>query len=84
MQEKKYSDDELVILIKENIASVSHYEAEQISLSDRLVEDLQLDSLDLIGLVVDFETQYDIKIDEIILDGIITVQDCLDLVKKYL
>lgn len=78
------SDEELAMVLKNIIAKENALDPNRINLSDRLIDDLNLDSLDLIELIVDIETEYDLQIDDYILDDVYTVQDALDLVKKYI
>lgn len=46
-------------------------------------EDLGVDSLDLLELVMAFEEEYDIELDPEELEGITTVGDIMEYIKKY-
>lgn len=46
-------------------------------------EDLDVDSLDLLELVMAFEEEYNIELDPEELEGIQTVGDIMEFIKKY-
>lgn len=46
-------------------------------------EDLGVDSLDLLELVMAFEEEYDIELNPEELEGITTVGDIMEYIKKY-
>lgn len=46
-------------------------------------EDLGVDSLDLLELVMAFEEEYNIELDPEELEGIATVGDIVEFIKKY-
>lgn len=46
-------------------------------------DDLEVDSLDLLELVMAFEEEYAIELDPEELEGIQTVGDVMELIKKY-
>ena len=79
----KYSPQDILYDIKKTIAESNNFEIEKINMSDKLVDDLQLDSLDLITLVVDLESEYKVRINERVLDGIETVKDCFNVILDY-
>lgn len=55
-----------------------------LTLEARLVEDLGLDSLDIVECVMAFEDEFSIFITDLQAESITTVQECADLVKKCL
>ena len=46
-------------------------------------DDLGVDSLDLLELVMAFEEEYSIELDPEELEGILTVGDVMEFIKKY-
>jgi acyl carrier protein len=63
---------------------VSHFELrpDQVLPTARLVEDLELDSLDAVDLVVRLEQETGVEIAEMELKTLATVQDILDLLGR--
>jgi acyl carrier protein len=59
-------------------------EAEGIERSTRLVEDLDLDSIDAIDMVVELQSYTEERIDEDVLKHVKTVGDVVDLAARYL
>jgi acyl carrier protein len=57
---------------------------EQVTTSARLVEDLELDSLDAVDLLVRLEQETGVEIAEDELKGMKTVQDVLDVLQRKL
>lgn len=53
-----------------------------VELSDRLIEELGLDSLDVVEIVMDLERSFNVVIDEIDIDNIKTVDDVVQSLKK--
>jgi acyl carrier protein len=51
-------------------------------MSESLVDDLGMDSLDVADLVVQLETEFEIEISYSESDGVITVQDVIDSVQR--
>lgn len=52
-----------------------------VDLSSRLISDLQMDSLDRVGFIMDIEDAYSISIPDSKLDDLLTVEDVVDYVK---
>ena len=69
--------DERLLKIREIIAEQLDVELEEITLETSLVDDLKADSLDVIELIMAFEDEFEIKIDDDVLENIQTVQDIL-------
>ena len=72
--------DKLQKILSDNLG----IEPDEIRPEARFVEDLGADSLDVLELVMAIEEEFDIEIPEESLDGITTVQDAVDLIKKAL
>ncbi len=56
--------------------------AEDIRMDSRIKDDLGADSLDIVELVMAFESEYDIELPTEELENIATVKDIMDLMKK--
>jgi len=69
--------DERLLKIREIIAEQLDVELEEITLETSLVDDLKADSLDVIELIMAFEDEFEIKIDDDVLENIQTVEDIL-------
>lgn len=65
-------------------ALIEHAGVEEgaISMDARFVEDLNIDSLDLVDLIIMLEEEYDIEFDEDAADSIKTIGDVVDFVNK--
>ena len=72
--------DERFLKIREIIAEQLDVELEEITLETSLVDDLKADSLDVIELIMAFEDEFEIKIDDDVLEKIQTVEDILDAI----
>jgi acyl carrier protein len=59
-----------------------HVPRDPIAMSESLVHDWGMDSLDVADLVVRLETEFEIEIPHDELDGVNTVQDVIDSVRK--
>jgi acyl carrier protein len=56
---------------------------DDIAMSESLVDDLGMDSLDVADLVVQLEVDFEIQISPSESDGVNTVQDVIDSVKRH-
>ena len=75
----------MLSVVREVIAehlSLSEDEMNNISENAKLVEDLELDSLDAVEISMAIEDRLDIEFDESELDGISTVGDLVDVINK--
>jgi len=70
--------DERLLKIREIIAEQLDVDLEEITLKTSLVDDLKADSLDVVELVMAFEDEFKIKIDDDVLEKIKTVEDILN------
>jgi acyl carrier protein len=59
-------------------------EPSEIKLTDSLVDDLHMDSLDQIETVMGFEDEFGIDIPDTVAEKVRTVQDIVDIVKEQL
>lgn len=66
----------------EIVAEALSVEAEQITLSSNLVDDLGADSLARVELVMQIEEEFDIEISDADSEKILTVQAIIDYVNK--
>ena len=74
------SKDEVFLVLAQVLSSHFELRAEQIRPDARLIQDLELDSIDWIDLAVKLEEQTGLKLDEGELASIRTVQDVVDVV----
>lgn len=56
---------------------------EVISNESRLIEDIGIDSLDALELIMEFERDFDIVIDECVAFDCKTVEDVVDMITTY-
>lgn len=71
--------DRIVDIIKEQL----NIDDVEITEDTSFKDDLEVDSLDLLELVMAFEEEYAIELDPEELEGIQTVGDVMELIKKY-
>ncbi len=71
--------DRIVEIIQEQLNIDDVEITEETSFKD----DLGVDSLDLLELVMAFEEEYSIELDPEELEGIVTVGDVMEFIKKY-
>lgn len=55
----------------------------EIRLGSAFVEDLGADSLDVVELIMAFETEFDMKIPDEDVEGIETVEDAVNYIKEH-
>lgn len=72
--------DERFLKIRVIIAEQLDIDLEDITLETSIVDDLKADSLDVVELVMAFEDEFEIKIDDDVLEKIQTVEDILDAI----
>lgn len=68
--------------IREVIAEQLDVNPDEINEDTNLQDDLGADSLDIVELVMAFESEYDIELPTEELENIATVKDIMDLMKK--
>lgn len=72
--------DERLLKVREIIAEQLDVNLEDITLETSLVDDLKADSLDIVELIMSFEDEFEIKIDDEVLENILTVEDILNAI----
>lgn len=70
--------------LQEIIAEAMDISKDKITLETRFVDDLGADSLDIFQIVLGIEDEFDIEIDNEVVENIVTVQDAVDLIKNVL
>lgn len=76
--------EEILAILKEIISSEAEKLKVEIELGTRLVEDLRLDSFDIVNILMDVEDRLMIIMSEADLEGIITVGDAVDKIAALL
>jgi acyl carrier protein len=59
-------------------------EEEKITMDSNLIDDLDIDSLELVDLTMEFENEFDIEIEDDQVEKIKTVGDIVNLIKEKL
>lgn len=70
--------------LQEIIAEVMNIAMDDILPETRFVDDLGADSLDVFQIVLGIEEEFDIEIDNDVVERIVTVQDAVDQIKNVL
>jgi len=70
--------------LQEIIAEVMNISKDDITLETHFVDDLGADSLDVFQIVLGIEEEFDIEIDNDVVEQIVTVQDAVDQIKNVL
>jgi len=78
------SKDDIFAMLRETLVSAFELREDQVVPTARLIADLELDSLDLVDLVVRLEQDANLEIEEDELKSISTVQDVVDVVHRKL
>ncbi len=68
--------------VLEIIAEYTNYTPEQLNEDMRFDDDLGIDSLDLAQIIMAVEDEYDVELDEEVLEGVSTVGDAIALVRE--
>lgn len=69
--------------IKEIVCDQLEVEPEQVTLATHFEKDLEADSLDVVELVMKFETEFDIDIDDQVASEIETVKDAMQYIERF-
>ncbi len=64
------------------INEVSHVEAEKITPTAKFIDDLEMDSLDVVQVVMAIEEQFGISVPDDAAEHMLTVQDAVDAIKE--
>ncbi len=76
-------DNNVLEEVIEVISNVTEVEKDMIKEDSNLIKDLEIDSLDLVDLVVEFENKYDFKIPDQDVKEIQTVKDIVEYIKSH-
>ena len=68
--------------IKEALVKHAGVEENKITMEANFVEDLNIDSLDLVDLIIMLEEEYNLEFDEDAAEGIKTVGDVVEYINK--
>ena len=68
--------------LQDIIADVLNVQKEEIKPETTFVDDLGADSLDIFQIIMGIEEEFDIEIDNVEAEKIVTVQDAVDQIKK--
>ncbi|NQV89752.1 MAG: acyl carrier protein [Parcubacteria group bacterium] len=77
------SDDDLDASVTRLICEAAEVDAEDVSSDTRLMGDLDLDSLDIIELVMAVEDEFVIVIHDGDVDGLTTIEDVINYVREH-
>jgi len=81
---KKMTNEQLFTMLKDILVDAFEVEADDVSLSANLYEDLDLDSIDAVDLVVKLREQTGKKIEPDDFKQVRTVEDIIVAIKKLL
>lgn len=70
--------------LRKMISELVEVPIHEVENSSRLIDDLGMDSLDNIELIMDSEREFNIVVNDSEAEELETVQDCMNLLKKYL
>lgn len=59
-------------------------EPSEITLETNFKDDLNADSLDIVELIMELEEEFDIKVDEQLTEGFLTVKDVVDYIENLI
>lgn len=78
------STEVLMEKIKELVAERLGVDEAEITEEAKFIDDLGADSLDLVELIMDLESEFDLEIPEEDAEAILTVGDAIDYIEKNL
>ena len=76
-------DNKILEEVIEVISNVTEVEKDMIKEDSNLIKDLEIDSLDLVDLVVEFENKYNFQIPDQDVKEIQTVKDIVEYIKSH-
>jgi len=76
-------DEEILVEVKKVLIDEFEVDEDKITVDATFYDDLGLDSLDAIDLIVTLNNLYNIEVDSAESEEIRTVQNLIDIVKKY-
>lgn len=75
--------DTILEQVRSAVIDVLNIEPERVTADARFAEDLEADSLALVELVMAFEDEFGITVDEDELDAVKTVGDAADMIMRH-
>ncbi len=78
------STEEILEKVVEIVTEKLGVDAEEVTLDSDLTEDLGADSLDLVDLVMAFEDEFGVKVEDEDVENIATIGDIVDYISKEL
>jgi len=78
------NEEEILVELKKVLMDEFEVDEEKITPNASFYEDLELDSLDAIDLIVTMNNVYNIDVDNKSMEEILTIQQLIDTVKKYI
>jgi len=78
------NEEEILIKLKKILMDEFEVDEEKITPNASFYEDLELDSLDAIDLIVTMNNVYNIDVDNKSMEEILTIQQLIDMVKRYI
>lgn len=73
--------DDKFLLVKTIISDQLDINIDDLSYDTFLIDDLEADSLDLVELIMAFEEEFGIKIEEDQLEDILTIEDIMNIIE---
>ncbi len=73
--------EEKLLKVKTIISEQMDVNIDDLTYDTFLIDDLEADSLDLVELIMAFEDEFGIKIDEERLEEILTIEDIMDVIE---
>lgn len=67
----------------EIIAEFTTYEPKDITEDMNFVDDLGIDSLDLAQIILSAESEFEVDLDDDVMENVATVGDALDMLRKH-
>ncbi len=74
--------EEILEKVKELIVERLGVDDDEVTEEARFIDDLGADSLDIVELIMDLESEFDIEIPDEDAEGITTVSDAVDYIEK--
>lgn len=78
------NEEEILVELKKVLMDEFEVDEEKITPNASFYEDLELDSLDAIDLIVTMNNVYNIDVDNKSMEEILTIQQLIDTVKRYI
>jgi acyl carrier protein len=75
--------DTIAEAVRKVIADIAGVDSNELQADNRLVEDLSLDSIELVNVAMDLEESLDIEIPDSEINAAMTVGQVVDAVKKF-